>query len=160
MTSKRYVALAALAGAVPLAVLAVFFVVPVLGMLERGFFPHGRLDVAGVVESLLRPRVGRVLWFTVWSASLATAITVLLGVPTAYVLHRLTFPGRRLLRTVVTVPFVLPTVVVGVAFRTLLSAGGPLGGLGLDGTPAAIIAALVFFNVSVVVRTVGPWWED
>ncbi len=159
MTSKRYVALAALAGAVPLAVLAVFFVVPVLGMLERGFFPHGRLDVAGVVESLLRPRVGRVLWFTVWSASLATAITVLLGVPTAYVLHRLTFPGRRLLRTVVTVPFVLPTVVVGVAFRTLLSAGGPLGGLGLDGTPAAIIAALVFFNVSVVVRTVGPWWE-
>ena len=52
-------------------------------------------------------------------------------------------------------PFVLPTVVVGVAFRTLLAPSGPLGLLGLDGTPAAIVAAMVFFNLAVVVRTVG-----
>jgi len=58
----------------------------------------------------------------------------------------------------VTVPFVLPTVVVGVAFRSLLAAGGPLGGLRLDGTLVAIVAALVFFNYSVVVRTVGGFW--
>ena len=158
MTSRRYVALAVLAGAVPLAVLTVFFVVPVLGMLERGFFPDGRLDLPGVAEALWRPRVGDVVWFTLWSAGLATTITVLLGVPTAYVLYRLSFPGQGLLRGLVTVPFVLPTVVVGVAFRTLLAAGGPFGALGLDGTPVAIVAALVFFNVSVVVRTVGPWW--
>ena len=50
-------------------------------------------------------------------------------------------------------------MVVGVAFRTLLAPAGPLGGLRLDGTPVAIVAALVFFNVSVVVRTVGPTWE-
>ena len=52
-------------------------------------------------------------------------------------------------------PFVMPTVVVGVAFRTLLVGSGPLGFLRLDGTPAAIIAAMVFFNLAVVVRTVG-----
>jgi thiamine transport system permease protein len=46
-----------------------------------------------------------------------------------------------------------------VAFRQLLGEGGPLGGLGLDGTPAAIIAGLVFFNVAVVVRGVGVAWE-
>jgi thiamine transport system permease protein len=57
-------------------------------------------------------------------------------------------------------PFVLPTVVVGVAFRTLLAPSGLLGGLGLDGTPAAIIAAMVFFNLAVVVRTVGGMWEN
>ena len=57
------------------------------------------------------------------------------------------------------VPFVLPTVVVGVAFRQLIAPSGPLGGLGLDGTAAAIVAALVFFNISVVVRTVGAFWE-
>ena len=158
MTSRRYVALAVLAGAVPLAVLTVFFVVPVLGMLERGFFPDGRLDLPGVAEALWRPRVADVVWFTLWSAGLGTVVTVLLGVPTAYVLYRLSFPGQGFLRGLVTVPFVLPTVVVGVAFRTLLAASGPLGLLGLDGTPAAIVAALVFFNVSVVVRTVGPWW--
>jgi len=57
------------------------------------------------------------------------------------------------------VPFVLPTVVVGVAFRQLIAPTGPLGSLGLDGTAVAIVAALVFFNISVVVRTVGAFWE-
>jgi thiamine transport system permease protein len=60
----------------------------------------------------------------------------------------------------VVLPFVLPTVVVGVAFRQLITPSGPLGGLHLDGTSAAIVAALVFFNVSVVVRTVGAFWES
>jgi thiamine transport system permease protein len=156
---RRYVVLALLAGAVPLAVLGVFFVVPVLGMLGLGFFPDGRLDVAGAVETLMRPRVVGAVWFTLWSSAAATALTLLLGLPAAHLLHRVRFPGRQLLRGLVTVPFVLPTVVVGVAFRTLLATSGPLGGLGLDGTPVAIVAALVFFNVSVVVRTVGPSWE-
>lgn len=159
MTGRRYVALAAVAGVVPVAALLVFFVVPVVGMVQRGFVSDGSLDVGRVLDTLARPRVGRALWFTVWSASVATAVTLLVGVPTAYVLHRLSFRGRLVVRALVTVPFVLPTVVVGVAFRTLLAESGPLGALGLDGTPVAIIAALVFFNVSVVVRTVGPWWE-
>ena len=57
-------------------------------------------------------------------------------------------------------PFVLPTVVVGVAFRQLLGESGPLGFLGLDGTPVAIVAGLVFFNVAVVIRAVGAAWES
>lgn len=159
MTGRRYVALAVAAGVVPLTVLGVFFVVPVVGMLGLGFFPDGRLELAGAAETLLRPRVLGALWFTLWSAVVATALTLLLGLPTAHLLYRVDLPGRQLLRGLVTVPFVLPTVVVGVAFRTLLAPAGPLGALGLDGTPVAIVAALVFFNVSVVVRTVGPWWE-
>ena len=79
--------------------------------------------------------------------------------PVAFALHRLRFPGRDLLRALVVVPFVLPTVVVGVAFRQLIAPSGSFGGLGLDGTAAAIVAALVFFNISVVVRTVGSFWE-
>ncbi|HET7735531.1 MAG TPA: iron ABC transporter permease [Nocardioidaceae bacterium] len=154
----RRLGIAALA-AVPLAVLAVFFVLPVTGMVSRGFFPDGELDLGGVLDVLRRPRVHRVLWFTVWSAGLATLVTVLVGVPVAHVLYRLVFPGRQVLRAIVSMPFVLPTVVVGVAFRTLLAESGPLGGLGLDGTPVAIIAALVFFNISIVVRTVGSVWE-
>ena len=57
-------------------------------------------------------------------------------------------------------PFVLPTVVVGVAFRELLGEAGPLGFLGLDGSPAAIVAGLTFFNVAVVIRAVGASWES
>lgn len=159
VTGRRYAVLGLLAGAVPLAFLVVFFGVPVVGMLQRGFLPHGHLDVAGALRTLGRPRVAEVARFTVLSATAGTVVSVLLGVPAAYALHRLRFPGQGLLRGLVVAPFVLPTVVVGVAFRTLLEGTGPLAGLGLDGTPAAIVAALVFFNVSVVVRTVGPWWE-
>ncbi len=145
--------------ALPLLVLGVFFVLPVAGIIGRGFFVDGHLDVAGVLEVLGRPRVHRVLWFTLWSATVATVGTVLVGVPVAFVLYRLRFRGRGLLRAFVLMPFVMPTVVVGVAFRTLLASSGPLGGLGLDGTPAAIVAAMVFFNLAVVVRTVGALWE-
>ncbi|MBZ5734836.1 ABC transporter permease subunit [Nocardioides sp. TRM66260-LWL] len=142
----------------PTAVLVVLFVVPVAGMLGRGVVVDGRPDLGGVLEVLGRPRVHRVLWFTVWSSGLATIVAVLLGVPAAFVAHRLRFPGRSLVRLLLLVPFVLPTVVVGVAFRQLVGEGGPLGGLGLDGSAAAIVAGLVFFNVSVVVRGVGAAW--
>src|ERR671920_517487 len=57
--------------------------------------------------------------------------------------------GRRLVRALATVPFVLPTVVVGIAFRALLG----------NGTWWAIVVAHAFFNHAVVVRTVGGLWE-
>ena len=129
-------------------------------MLWLGFAPDGRVDAGAVLSVLGRSRTLSVLWFTLWTAALGTAITVVLGVPLAYALFRLRFPGRALLRALVLVPFVLPTVVVGLAFGQLYGPGGWLSGLGWDGTPAAIVSALVFFNVSVVVRTVGSSWES
>lgn len=140
--------------------LGLFFVVPVVGMVGRGFRPEGHWDLGGVLQVLGRARTGQVVWFTVWTSTLATVIAVVLGVPAAYTLHRLRFPLRRALRAALMVPFVLPTVVVGVAFEELLGETGPLHGLGLDGTPWAILAALVFFNVTVVIRTVGSTWES
>ena len=145
---------------VPVLVLGLFFVLPVSGMLARGFWPDGSFDPFGVLEVLTRPRVHRVVWFTVWSASVATAVSLLLGLPAAHALHRLEFRGRQLVRAALLVPFVLPTVVVGVAFRELLGESGPLGFLGLDGTPVAIVAGLVFFNVAVVIRAVGAAWAS
>jgi thiamine transport system permease protein len=156
---KRALALAGLA-AVPLAVLGVFFVLPVSGMIGEGFWVDGRFDPGAVLEVLGRPRVHRVIWFTVWSSVLGTTFAVLLGLPAAHLLYRREFRGRRVLRALLLVPFVLPTVVVGVAFRELIGESGPLGFLGLDGSAAAIVAGLVFFNVAVVIRAVGASWES
>ncbi|CAA9383636.1 MAG: Thiamin ABC transporter, transmembrane component [uncultured Nocardioides sp.] len=156
---RRWLTLVLLAAG-PVAVVAVFFVLPVTGMVARGFWPDGAFDPRGVLEVLTRPRVLRVAWFTVWTASAATVVSVVLGLPAAFVLHRLALPGRRIIRAALLVPFVLPTVVVGVAFRLLLGEAGPLGALGLDGTPVAIVAGLVFFNVAVVIRAVGAAWES
>src|SRR4029453_19029884 len=101
----------------PVLVLAVFFVLPVSGMVGRGFVVDGRFDAGGVLEVLGRSRTHRVLWFTVWSAGLATLASVLLGLPAAYVLHRLDFPLRNVVRALLLVPFVLPTGGGGVGFR-------------------------------------------
>lgn len=149
----------ALAAAVPLVFLGVFFAWPVLALVGRGFVPDGALDLSGFTEVFARPRTWRIIGLTLAQGAIGTVLAVLLGVPGAYVLYRCRFPGRGALRAFVTVPFVLPTVVVGVAFRALLRENGPLGFLHLDGTFAAIVAALVFFNYAVVVRTVGGMWE-
>ncbi|WP_243106868.1 ABC transporter permease [Actinomyces lilanjuaniae] len=116
-------------------------------------------DPGGVAEVLTRERTWRVLRQTLVQAALATTACVVLGVPGALVLYRRRFPGRGLLRAVVTVPFVLPTVVVGTAFHALVTTGGPLEALGLDGTTTAVVAALAFFNYGLVVRTVGTMWS-
>jgi thiamine transport system permease protein len=157
--SRRVGTLVGLA-AVPLAVLGVFFLLPVGGMLARGLWADGAFDPGAVLAVLARPRVHRVLWFTLWSATAGTALSVLLALPAAHVLYRRRFRGVRLMRAALLVPFVLPTVVVGVAFRELVGEGGPLGFLGLDGSPLVIVAGLVFFNVAVVVRSVGSAWES
>jgi thiamine transport system permease protein len=157
--TRRLAALAGLA-LVPVAALGVFFVLPVAGMVTRGFWPDGAFDPGGVLEVLARSRVHRVLWFTVWSAAAGTAISVLLGLPAAHVLYRLDLAGQRAVRAALLVPFVLPTVVVGVAFRQLVAESGPLGFLGLDQSAVAIVMGLVFFNVAVVIRAVGAAWES
>ena len=144
---------------VPLAFLGLFFAYPVATLVGRGFVTDGALDLGGFAEVLGAPRTWRVVWHTLSQAVLATVIAVVLGVPGAYVLYRRTFPGRRAVRALVAVPFVLPSVVVGVAFRALLAPSGPLGLLGLDRTFPAIVVALVFFNYGLVVRMVGTVWE-
>lgn len=147
-----------IAAALPVAFLAVFFAWPVAAMLWRGVAADGVLDLSAFGAVLARERTWLILGQTLGMAAAGTLVAVLLGVPAAFVLHRRAFPGRAVLRAVVTVPFVLPTVVVGVAFRAVLSPGGPLGWTGLDQSTTAVVLALVFFNVSVVVRQVGALW--
>lgn len=159
MTGTRWGRLGTAVGAaVPLAFLAVFFLLPVVAMVGRGLHVDGQWTLGGLTEVISRPRTLRVVWFTIWSAALATALTVVVALPVAYATYRLKLPGAAVVRGLLVMPFVLPTVVVGVAFRTLLAPGGPLDFLGWDGSWQAIVAAMVFFNIAVVVRSVGARW--
>ena len=74
-------------------------------------------------------------------------LTLVVGLPAAYVVARYEFPGRRLFRAFVTVPFVLPTVVVATAFLALLRPGGPLSFLRWQRGVGPMLVAHVFFNV-------------
>lgn len=135
-------ALAGLA-ALPLTFLVVFFAWPVAAIIGLG------LREGGVSEVLARAETWDLVLFTLAQAAASTALALLAGMPVAYLLARCAVPGRGLVRVLVTVPFVLPTVVVGMAFRALL---GPDGGV------LAIVLANGFFNVAVVARTVGGLW--
>src|SRR6478609_9756544 len=143
---------------VPVTMFALFFFYPVGSLIGRGLIPAGTVDLQGVIDVLGKPRVQRIALFTVWQAAASAACAVALGLPGAYVLYRCRFPGRTALRALVTVPFVLPTIVVALAFRTLFAADGALGFWGLDGSVLVILAAHVFLNYAVVVRTVGASW--
>lgn len=133
---------------VPLGFLGVFFAYPVATILARGLAPGGDLDFGPLGDVLGDSGLRGVVWFTIWQAAVSTVLTVLLALPGAYVIARYEFPGRRLLRAAVTVPFVLPTVVVGSAFLAL----------GMRPSIGAVLLAHVFFNYAIVVRTVGGLW--
>lgn len=142
----------------PLAFLAVFFAWPVLGMLARGLVDdQGSLDLSGFGEVFGTARTWRIIGHTLFMATAGTLGSLVLGIPGAYILYRTQFPGREMLRSVATVPFVLPTVVVGVAFRAVFGPGTSLAFL--DQTTTAVIIAMMFFNYSVVIRQVGSLWQ-
>ncbi|MFH9066273.1 ABC transporter permease [Streptomyces coeruleorubidus] len=148
---------------VPVAFFAVFFAYPVAAIVARGLEVDGVWQFGRIGEVLAQSDVRHVLWFTTWQAIVSTALTLLIALPGAYVFARFDFRGKQVLRAVVTVPFVLPTVVVGTAFLALVGRGGlldELWGVRLDTTVWAILLAHVFFNYAVVVRTVGGLWAQ
>ncbi len=139
--------------------MAVFFAYPVASIIGRGLTQRGHLDVSPVLDVVRDPRLRAIAWFTCWQAVVSTVLTFVVAWPLTYVVARCAIPGRRWLRAFVIVPFVMPTVVVAIAFLALLQPGAPLGFLGWQRGVAPILLAHVFFNVAVVVRTVGTFWE-
>ncbi|MFI5614757.1 ABC transporter permease [Amycolatopsis sp. NPDC051903] len=132
----------ALLGLLPVAFLVVFFAWPVVAILGRGF------SAGGVDTVLADAQTWQLAAFTLVSAAASTVVALVAGLPVAYVLARVKLPGVALARTLVLVPFVLPTVVVGLAFRALWPDGGVL----------PLVLANAFFNVAVVARTVAGLW--
>ncbi len=153
--------------AVPAAFLAVFFAVPAATLVLTGLRDGGRWDLGAVGDVLASPGTRRVAWFTLWQAAVSTLVTVVVALPSAWLLGRIRFAGRSLFSALLVVPFVLPTVVVGTAFLAVLGRDGPLADVGglfgvevdLRRTATAVIVAHVFFNYAVIARTVGAAWQ-
>jgi thiamine transport system permease protein len=149
----------------PLTFLGIFFFYPILRILALG------LDLSFLSSApQFLARTNSVLWFTFYQAFLSTVLTLLIGLPLAYLFARYNFPAKSFFRTITAVPFMLPTVVVAAGFTALL---GPRGWvnlalmslLGLEqaplvfvGTLWAILTAHVFYNAIIVIRVVGNAW--
>ena len=151
----------------PASLAVLFFALPLAALVVRA--PWARLPevvVSDVVSSALR--------LSLISSLAASALSALFGLPLAWLLARVSFPGRSILRALVTLPLVLPPVVGGVA---LLLALGRLGMVGralenlfdvtLFGTLAGVIVAETFVAMPFLVLTVegalkglDPRFED
>ena len=138
----------------PLAFLFLFF-----------FFPLSRiLGLTFNLKSLTSENLNiayHALSFTFYQAILSTFLTLLLGLPSAYLFARFDFHGKSLLRALTAVPFMLPTVVVAAAFNSLLGSSGlihnifPHFSFRFVGTLTAILLAHIFYNTTIIIRIVG-----
>ncbi|XWX04893.1 iron ABC transporter permease [Aggregatilineales bacterium SYSU G02658] len=153
--------------AAPLMFLGVFFALPVVNLVVYSF-----TEAAGHTALPPLDTIIRVVLFTLGQALLSTLLTVGLALPVAYVFVRYQFFGRRLLLSLASLPFVLPTVVVAIAFRALLGRTGVVNAvlqqafgfeqplLQVDQSLALILLAHIFFNLALVVRMVTGYWVN
>lgn len=138
----------------PLSFLIIAFFLPLSRILALTFDP-GTLTFQNILLAF------RVLFFTFNQATLSTILTLLLGLPSAYLFARYNFRGKFLLRALTAVPFMLPTVVVAAGFSALIGPRGlihslfPLSSFSFVGTLTAILVAHVFYNTTIIIRVVG-----
>lgn len=139
--------------ALPALVGVLFLVLPLAGLLVRAPW-------TGLPRLLAEASVRQALQLSLLCATAATALSLLLGVPLAWVLARLQFPGRRLLRTLVTLPLVLPPVVGGVGLLYAFGRRGVLGpalehvGVSLSFTTTGVVLAEAFVAMPFLVVSV------
>jgi molybdate transport system permease protein len=131
-----------------------FLVLPVIGLLAR--IPWSTLPAR-----LGEPAVLEALRLSLVTASVSTLACVALGVPLAWLLARVRFRARRLVRALVTLPLVLPPVVGGAALLMVLGRRGLVGqyldrwfGLTVPFTPAAVVIAQTFVAMPFLVIAV------
>src|SRR6476660_9079413 len=139
---------------VPALIAILFLLLPLAGLLIRA--PWGRLGPV-----LAGSDATAALTLSLWTATVSTAISMVIGVPLAWVLARSSFPGQRLLRALVTLPLVLPPVVGGVALLLAFSRTGIVGryldswfGLTIPFTPLAVVMAETFVAMPFLIISV------
>ncbi|MDF3299666.1 ABC transporter permease [Streptomyces tropicalis] len=152
---------------VPALVGLAFLLLPLLALLVRA--PWRSLP-----SELTSPEVWQALRLSLVTATLATAVSLALGVPLAWLLARTDFPGRALVRALVTLPLVLPPVVGGVALLLALGRNGVVGqwldawfGITLPFTTAGVVVAEAFvampflvISVEGTLRAADPRFEE
>lgn len=151
--------------------LAIALLMPLVAILRLG------LSWAALASVIGDPYYRGVIWFSCWQALLSTLLTLLVGIPLAYVFAHYRFPGRSLLRAAALLPFVLPTVVVVAGIQAFVSPQGPLAAAArmlnltrlselleaqilLQGSLALMLAGHVLYNAGLVLRVVGSAWES
>lgn len=139
--------------AAPLLFIGVLFYWPLAKILSLGFSGNW-------FEPIATAKVLSILWFTIWQALLSSLVAVLLGIPGAYVLYARRLRGQGLVKALITVPFVLPTIVVAIGFTSFRRIPLFSSFLQSGSNIPIIILAHVFMNYAIAVRIIGSTWRN
>ena len=134
---------------VPALFLGAFLAYPLSVLLRT--ISTGGLTVVG--DRLTSPDLWQIAALAAVQATASTVLALIVGLPIANVTSRYRFRGRAVAQALVTVPFVLPTVVVALAFRSMLGSGVPQGFV-------LVVIAHAYVNLAVVARIVGSQWAQ
>ncbi|MCG8472161.1 MAG: iron ABC transporter permease [Desulfobacterales bacterium] len=154
---------------VPLVPTLLLFYVPLGVIFSEAFSFKG--GASPFLETLFRPTTFQVISFTLWQALVSTVVSLVLGLPGAWLLGRASFKGKRVLKALTAVPFVLPSILVVLAFVVFYGNSGVLNRFFMDlfdlRKPLfpilysfwAIILAHAFYNFPLAARLIGAFWE-
>lgn len=138
----------------------------VLVPLSAVFLKASSLSLSEFWSVVTAPRVLASYRLSFGASLLAAAINTVFGLMLAWVLVRYRFPGKKIVDSLVDLPFALPTAVAGIALTALYAKNGWLGqyleplGIKVAFGPLGVLVALIFIGLPFVVRTVQPVLED
>ncbi len=147
------------------------FLLPVCITLSQAFIEDGNFSIALIVETFSNPYYLRIMAFTLMQALLSTLASLVIGLPGAYIMTTYKFPGKKLLKALYSVPFVLPSILVVLGFVIFYGNSGFLNKalmalFKLDEPPlhilysfTAVILAHAFYNFPVVISIVSEYWQ-
>ncbi|MHA1125845.1 MAG: ABC transporter permease [Candidatus Heimdallarchaeota archaeon] len=134
----------------PIIIIALFLLFPVFSVLISGF-----KDLSGFTEIFSNVLYLQIFAFTIGQALLSTLITLIIGIPIGYIFGKYNFRGRKFFLTLFTVPFILPSVLVGMGFLVMF------GSEGLFNVPLlSIILAHAFYNIPLVVQYFSAYYQN
>lgn len=110
---------------------------------------------SGFWNDITTPEAWSALWLTIGSSFIVAIVNAVMGTLIAWVLVRDRFPGKRIIDTIIDLPFALPTIVAGLVLVTLYGNNSPLH-IELAYTRPGVVAAMLFVTLPFVVRTVQP----
>lgn len=174
-----------ISGALPLIFLGLFYFYPVAGIFIRSFFDQSAFSYLSLLKILQSSRMAGIIWFTLWQALGATLLTLVVALPCAWFMGTFDFRGKKIIMTLATLPFVLPTIVVAAAFEALAAsaknlaynngilaavlekdsviihfANWLLSAIQPENSIAMILLAHIFYNFSVVLRITSSFWSS
>jgi sulfate transport system permease protein len=142
---------AALGRGLVTAYLSLIVLIPIAALVAQS--TEGGLDAFWT--SLSSPLAVSALKLTLIASAIVVVINVIAGTAIAWVLVRDSFPGKRIVNSVIDLPFALPTVVAGITLLALYGTDSPLG-INIAFTRVGVVTALLFVTLPFVVRAVQP----